>query len=193
LSSVLSRLGGILVHPAKTLFSILSGKGGSLFEVIACALVVAAAISPARAGQCFLMARVDVFEGLRRVPNLLSNQLGPPMLTAMVAALILTLLGRSLRRSADEERIGSDWTFDRCLDACFYMLIPFLVMASVGVILEQLGVRWWFLPHRPFRGSGGYLLARIAIAFGWSISLYLMLLKRLWTGKPPEESPGVES
>jgi len=136
------------------------------------------------------MARADWFEGLRRVPSFVGNQLGPPMLGALCGALILTILARSLTKNVEEERFGFDWTFDRCLDACFYMLVPFLIMASVGVILEQLGVRWWFLPHRPFRGTGIYLTVRLLLAFGWSFILFAIVVRGLWTGLAPEDPLG---
>ncbi len=153
-----------------------------MFDMLPWCILVACALSPSRAGQAVLFARVNILEGLQILFGLLSAQMAKPFIGAAIAALILACVAR-FKVDIQETKEGAvRWTFDRCLDACAYMLTPYLLIASVSLILEQVGVRWSFLPHRPFRGTGVYLFFRLALAFGWSFCLYCYLVKKLWTG-----------
>lgn len=183
---MISRIGGVLIHPRETLDELLAGEGGSVFDILPWCVVVACVLSPSRAGQVVLFMRVDVLEGLRILASLVSSQMMRPLVGVLVAALLLAMIARFTKAGSDSSGERITWTFDRCLDACMYMLVPYLLITSVSVIVEQLGVRGSFFPHRPFRGRGVYLFIRLALAFGWSFCLYFYVLKKLWSGSEPE-------
>ena len=188
---MISRIGGVLIHPRETLDQLLRGKSGSIFDILPFLLIVSCALAPSRAGQVILFMRVDFLEGLRILVSLVSSQMAKPLIGVLAASLILAVIARMTRAGSDKKDGDLTWTFDRCLDTCAYMLVPYLLIASVSIIVEQLGLRGSFFPHRPFRGKGIYLFVRLALAFGWSFCLYFYVLKKLWSGSEPETTESV--
>ena len=153
-----------------------------MFDLLPWVLVLPCALSPNRAGQALLYLRSDFMDGLQIYLSLIVSKLSTPVGAAIVGALILSVVARIKVRS-DDSSIAKLWTFDRCLDACMYMLVPFFVLCSLGIILESMGIRFMFLPHRPMRGQGIYLSIRLVLAFGWSLALYMYLLNSMWHTK----------
>jgi hypothetical protein len=183
----LERLGGVLLHPRATLKGVLEGRGGSFFELLPLLLVVPAIVAPVSAGQALLVGRVAVVDGLRAYLGLVANRVGGPVMAAVIGALVLVLV--------DRVRPGTkrDLSFDRTLDACLFALVPFFLFAVLGKLLSSLGWELWFLPHRPTRGRGLYLLARLAAGYLWPALLFLGMLWAVWRGQldgadAPEEA-----
>jgi|GEM_PF-2736374 len=176
---MITRIGGIFVRPSQTLFSILRGNGGSMFDLLPWILVLPCALSPNRAGQALLYLRSDVLDGLQIYLSLIVSKLSTPVGAAMMGALVLSIVAR-IKLRADGTSVAQLWTFDRCFDACMYMLVPFFAASCLGIILESMGIAFKFLPHRPIRGQGIYLTIRLILAFGWPLALYMYVLNSMW-------------
>ena len=183
---MINRIGGVLLRPNRTLFSILRGDGGSMFDLLPWVLVLPCALSPNRAGQAILYLRANVMDGLQIYVSLIVSKLSTPVGAAIIGALLLSVLAR-IKLRTDDSSVAKLWTFDRCLDACMYMLVPFFVLCSLGIIFESVGVASRYLPHRPIRGRGIYLSIRLVLAFGWSLALYLYVLNSMWHSKQTVE------
>lgn len=166
----LARVGGVFVSPRATLDGVLRSGRGGLFEVMPWMFVVACALQPVRAGQAFLMARVSLLEGFNALARLFAQRMLTPLVAALVAATVLYLFDR-LREGA-HERI----TFEGAVDACAFMLFPFLLLCAVGAALDHNGVRLWWTPNRAVVGRGIYLATRIVVAYGWSFVLFGVVL-----------------
>lgn len=159
----LARIGGVLVRPRHTLLSIAMGQGGQLWELLPWIAIAAATAAPIEAGRAILLMRADVVAGLGSFAALIGDRIGAGLAGAAIGAAILS--------AVSAKRIP----FDRAFDACLFMLVPWMLAASVGSALSELGVELWFMPHRRIRGDGWILTARILAAYGWSITLFVVV------------------
>ncbi len=160
------RLGGVFVAPRSTLRRILRGGRGGLFEVLPWMLVVAAMMQPTRAGQALLVGRLSLFDGFNALARMFADRMLGPLIGVLIAASVLYLFDRL--RDGTTEKV----TFEGAVDACAFMLLPFLVLAAAGVALRAFGVRWWWTPNNAMTGRGVFLATRIAVAFAWPILLF---------------------
>jgi hypothetical protein len=174
LSAHLSRLGGVLAHPRATFERILDAREGSLLELVPWAVLVAITVAPVEAGRAFLMFRVSIAEGIVSLLGLIANRMAPALGLAIAMAAVLYVV--ELFRRAKDERYG----FDRLLDACAFTLVPFLALASLGAILASFDLELWWMPHRRIGGDIGPRALRVAVAFGWSITLSGWIAYRVW-------------
>lgn len=156
-----------MVAPRVTFARLVFQHEGRLWEVLPWMMVVTAAVSPGRAGRALLLGRADVLDGLMIFLNALSQYTIGPLVGVATAALLLVATSR-LRGSATPIR------FEAALDGCAFLLMPFLLLCSLGVILEAAGWDFWFLPHNGIRGRGTRLVVRVAVAFGWSGGLFIL-------------------
>jgi len=167
--SALDRFGGVFLHPRRTLAAILDGRG-SFFEILPWMILAAIIVAPTQAGQVVLVGRTSPVDGVRAFFGLISTRAGGPLLGAVAGALLLVGWARHRGRA-----LG----FDRAFDACAYALLPHFALAALGAMLSALGAELWFMPHRLLRGTGWYLAARFAVAYGWSLLLFLTMLRTL--------------
>ena len=176
----LERLGGVIASPRATFRRLLDGEG-SMFDVLPWFVVVAVTAAPIAAGQMLLIGRVDPIDGARALLGLVVTRTGGALAGAAVAAVVLVLTGRLSPHR--KHAVG----FDRSLDACVYCLVPYLVAASLGGALSELGWELWFLPHRLLRGRAEVLAVRFLVAYGGSLLLYALLLYEVWRGDDARE------
>lgn len=181
LSAALSRLGGVFLHPRSTLWRVLARGEGSLFEVLPWLALAALTVSPTGAGQAFLLLRVSPGEGVIALLGLIVNRMSGVLMVMIGGAVLLLVIA-----SAARARIKPG--FDRCLDACAYLLLPHLLLASTGAALSELGVELWFLPHRLPKGAPSVLALRLAVAYGWSLLLFGLLAWEI-VKRREEETP----
>lgn len=160
----LARIGGVIVRPRRTLSAVLFDRRGRLWEVVLWMIVVCAAAQPVRAGQAMLLSRVDIIGGASAFLNLLASRMLGPLIGALVGAAILWAIDRK------------NVSFDAAVDTCAFALVPLLLLTAVGAGLSNLGVELWFLPHRTLGGRGVFFGTRLAVGYGWSILLFLLLV-----------------
>ena len=163
-------MGGMIASPRSTLRGILWRSDGHLAEVFVWMAVALAIVEPVRVGRALLITRVEPLDGVSLVLQLFMDRMSIPLIGAGVGAVVLRLL---VRRS---EAAGPH--LYAALDACMFMLVPYLALAVVGALLRETGshpATIWFLPHRPLRGRVEVVVVRAAVAFGVSLGLYLWL------------------
>ena len=178
LMSHLSRLGGVLAHPRTAFDRILDLREGSLLELVPWAVLVSITVAPVEAGRALLLFRVSIAEGIVSLLALVANRMAPALGLAIAMAAVLYVL--ELFRRGKDERYG----FDRLLDACSLTLVPFLALASLGAFLASLDLELWWMPHRRIGGDFAARTLRIAVAFGWSITLWGWIAYRVWRKRP---------
>jgi thiol-disulfide isomerase/thioredoxin len=158
-------MGRAMVHPTEAFRAALAGHG-SLFDVIPWAVVVAITVAPTDAGESILLARLDPRAGVLGFLGLIGNRMAIGFIGVVIAAMIVFLLGQIGGRSP---------SFDRCLDATGYLLVPHLILAALGAALSASGHELWFMPHRLLRGGPGVFAIRLAVAYGASLVLLVAL------------------
>lgn len=168
------RLGGIVWAPQATLRRFLWRGEGRLWDVVPWLVVVTAAVAPARAGRALLLGRTDLVDGLILFLNLVASRMLAPLLGLVVAASVVHLVDRA--RHPGDVKVG----FDVALDTVAYALVPYLLLAALGAGLSAVGAELWFMPHHDLRAPGWYGVARIAVAFGWSLALFGLVLREVW-------------
>lgn len=169
----LARLGGVIVAPRRTLRRVLLEGDGALWEVLPWMVLVTAAVAPTGAGRALLVGRVAALDGVLLFVNLVATRMVAPLIGIVVAAAILA----AVSRATSDQPVG----FDLALDACAFTLVPFLLLAGVGVLLHASGIELWFMPHRRFTVPGTVGAVRSLVAFAWPAALYLLLLVEVWT------------
>ncbi len=181
MTAALARLGGMIIHPRRTLRAVLAGEG-SFFELLPWFVLVSMAAAPKAAGQALMMLRADIPTGLRLFVGNVANRTGSPMVVAALVAVALTFVS-GLRHRDSKQSPG----FDRMLDACAYCLVPYLLLAAIGAALAASGMEVWFMPHRMMRGQGWYLAARALAAYGWPLVLLGIVAVEVWRVEPEAE------
>ncbi len=165
------RLGGVIIAPRSTLTGVLRAGRGGLFEVLPWMLIVAAMAQPTRAGQALLIGRLSLFDGFNAVARMFADRMIAPLIGVLVAASVLYLY--------DRLRGTGDVTFEGAVDACAFMLVPFLLLAAVGVAMRELGVGQWWTPNNSMTGREWVLATRIAVAFVWPSALFAVVFWEL--------------
>lgn len=167
----LERLGGIILHPRRTILAILAERPGGLTEILAWASLVSCALQPVGAGQALLLVRASPLDGVMSLVSVIASRLSLALGGVIAAAVLLALLERVRVKDAAARR-----GFDLALDACAYLLVPYLLLASVGQLLAASGLDLGWMPHHNVRGRFGDRLLQAAVAYGWSIGLYALLV-----------------
>jgi hypothetical protein len=173
-------LGGVLVAPRATLRALLFREQAPLGPLLALMILVAAASAPTETGRALLLARGDLLDGASLLGSVLAGRLLAPLAGAFAAAVPVWALGR--RGS------GPAVGFDRALDATLYVLVPWILLAAVGVLGEPFGVDFWAFPHRPMRGPPDLVAWRAVAGFGWPLLCWGVLLREAARG--PEGGEG---
>ncbi|MEQ8273188.1 MAG: hypothetical protein RMA76_11395 [Deltaproteobacteria bacterium] len=164
------RLGGVIIAPRSTLTGVLRAGRGGLFEVLPWMLIVAAMAQPTRAGQALLIGRLSLFDGFNAVARMFADRMIAPLIGVLVAASVLYLFDR-LRGVDEAQRV----TFEGAVDACAFMLVPFLLLAAIGVAMRAYGVGQWWTPNNSMTGRDWVLATRIAVAFVWPSALFAVV------------------
>lgn len=173
----LGRVGGVFVAPRSTLLRALHNGRGGLFEVLPWMLLVAAMMQPTRAGQALLVGRVSLLDGFNAVARTFADRMLGPLIGMLVAAAVLYAASRFR---------GGAVRFDAAVDACAYMLMPFLLLAAAGVVMREVGWGQWWMPNMSMTGSGPVLATRLAVAFAWPAALFSVVFWEEW--RSPEVS-----
>ena len=166
----LGRLGGTVVAPRRTLRGILWWSEGHLAEVLVWMGVTVAVVEPVRTGRVLLMAQVGLLDAVSMFFGLFASRMTTPLVCAGAGALALRLFARGPD--------GARPPLYAALDACAFMLVPYLVLAALGTLLQGMGVgpRWvWYLPHQPLRGAAWVVTVRTVVAFAIPLALWIVL------------------
>ena len=107
------------------------------------------------------MMRVDPISGIWSFLAMVSDRCGPGLVGAVIAALVLTWRKVS---------------FDRAFDTAMFLLVPYLFLAAIGALLSAIGIEIWFFPHRRMTGVAWVVALRSAVAYGWSLILFGLVL-----------------
>jgi hypothetical protein len=171
-----SRIGGVLIRPRATLLRIIGGEGNAL-EIVPWVLVVVATIVPTSIGHGLLLLRARFFDGLVALLQVLQVRMLNAFFGVLVAAVALHAIERI--RRPPERRMG----FDRALDVCAFMLVPFLLLTMVGFVLAAFGLNLWWMPHNRMLGDAGTIVVQVIVAFGWSLMLFAIAVRAIWTAR----------
>lgn len=152
-----------------------------MWELMPWFVLVTAVLAPTGTGKALLVGRLDVLDGLLLFVNLIARRMLGPLIGLFVAASLLHLLDR-LRHRGDMKV-----PFDVALDATTFTLVPFLLLACLGALLNKAGFELWFMPHRSLQAPGWAGIARIAAAFAWPVALFSVLVHQVWA-RPAERS-----
>lgn len=158
----LGRLGGMLVSPRQTLAGLFDGEEGRMWSILGWMALLAVALDPSRIGRALLLARVDLLGGLYLLVDTMARRLVVPLIGVIVAGYLLERASRG-----SERPLGAD----RALDIASYLLVPFLLLASIGAMAAAWGVEMWALPHRPIQGPAWVVAAKVVVGFGASLGL----------------------
>lgn len=183
ISSVLARLGGVLVAPRRTIGALIHGREGSLYEPLLLLVLSSVIAAPAQAGRAILFLRVSALEGLQVFANLLAERLWPAAAGALGAALVLFGAIRLGRRAAPPP-------FGRLVDAGFYLMLPYALLVALGAALAHFGVDLWFMPHRLPKGAPSTALVRLAVAYLPTLGLLSWIVTGLAASAPRMEPEG---
>jgi hypothetical protein len=170
----MTRIGGVLARPNATFARMIAAGEGNALEVLPWAIAVVAIIAPISMGQALRLLRARFFDGLIDFTQLVAGRMSGAFFGVLAAAAVLHVIER-LRKPSDK-RMG----FDRAIDVCAFMLVPFFLISVVGFLLATLGLNLWWMPHNRFAGDPGMLAWKIAVAFGWSLGLFGLVARMTW-------------
>lgn len=173
-------IGGILVNPRDTLRA-LTFEGPVRVSVLLLMLLAMVVVTePLGTGRALLVGQVRILDGISLFVMTLMGRALEPMLVSMGAALVLYILVR--RRPIPGQSIG----YDSLSDVAMYLLVPYILMAVLGVFVSASGldlVEYW--PVHGVRGRGLTFWIQLLIAYGWSLVLFVCLAGLLWKAGAP--------
>jgi hypothetical protein len=170
----LARIGGVLVRPRPTFARIVEGQDGSALELLPWVFILVSTLSPQAVGNALLLLRARFIDGLIDFASILGTRLTQALAGVLVGAAVLHTIERVRRPS--EARMG----FDRAIDVCAFMLVPFMLLAVIGFLLAAFGANLWWMPHNKMIGDAPTMIVRVLAGFGWSLALYALVVRSVW-------------
>ncbi len=167
----------MILHPRATLDAVIHARAATLLGLLPWFAIVAFALEPVRTGQALLLFKVGLLDGLMTLVQVFGNRMAQPFVGIVAASALLALVETFLRPR--DQRHG----FDVALDASTFALVPYLLLASVGRLLQVAGLDLWWLPHHSIRGVWWERAIEIAAAYGWSAALFVVAAQSFW-GRP---------
>ncbi len=183
-TGLLGRLGGMVLHPRRTLEATLAAPGSTATGVFVVGCLVGLSALPFSTGRAVAMVQISVMVSL-------SGLLGVLARTVLWELVAITLLAWALTRATakrpnppDPEGINA---------AAALTLVPFFLLMLLGALLERLGVGAGgalgraiaVLPQVPWRGllhgptPGGYVALKLVVAYAPTTILLAWLTIRL--------------
>lgn len=175
----LGRLGGVLVHPRRTLAATLARPGRTSDLVFLLGVLTGLLVMPVRTAKAVAMVKISFLAALQSVVTVLGTAVLWEIVFVVVYATVLQWIVR--------RRPGAP-TSEGVLAAASLALVPLFALALLGAVLDQTGLAGHLgplgelLPNRPWRAygrSGGTLLLRLAVTYTWTLVLLGWLTLRL--------------
>lgn len=188
-SGLLGRIGGMLLHPRRTLVDAMARPGRTADGMLIVAVTLGFFAVPLQTARALSLMTVGIMAGISQLVRVSASV----VLLELVAVMILSSVVHYFRK----KRPGAP-SREGLLAAFHLTLVPFLTLMLIGAVLERtglepaLGTLGRILPNHPWRaavGAGaGWVAIKAAVAY-FAPAMWIGWLMFSLFGRTEETNP----